>query len=78
MREITWKVWDDRVFGPLRIAEAGGVGWQAPTTCMGLAVMPEVSMSLAEKIGQLFIVGFEGTEVTPELEAWMATYGWGV
>jgi len=44
---------------------------------MGLAVMPEVSMSLAEKVGQLFIVGFEGTEVTPELEAWMATYGWG-
>ena len=34
-------------------------------------------MSLAEKVGQLFIVGFEGTEVTPELEAWMATYGWG-
>ena len=39
--------------------------------------MPEVSMSLAEKIGQLFMVGFEGTEVTPELAAWMATYGWG-
>jgi beta-N-acetylhexosaminidase len=39
--------------------------------------MPEVSMSLAEKVGQLFIIGFEGTEVTPELEAWMATYGWG-
>jgi beta-N-acetylhexosaminidase len=77
MREITWKVWDDRAFGPLRTAEAGGVGWRAPTTCMGFAVMPEVSMSLAEKIGQLFIVGFEGTEVTPELEAWMATYGWG-
>jgi beta-N-acetylhexosaminidase len=34
-------------------------------------------MSLAEKVGQLFIVGFEGMEVTPELEAWMATYGWG-
>jgi beta-N-acetylhexosaminidase len=39
--------------------------------------MPEVSMSLAEKIGQLFIVGFEGTEVTPEIEAWVSTYGWG-
>ena len=39
--------------------------------------MPEVSMSLAEKVGQLFMVGFEGTEVTPELEVWMATYGWG-
>jgi beta-N-acetylhexosaminidase len=39
--------------------------------------MPEVSMSLAEKVGQLFIVGFEGTEITFELEAWMATYGWG-
>jgi beta-N-acetylhexosaminidase len=34
-------------------------------------------MSLAQKIGQLFIVGFEGTEVTSELAAWMATYGWG-
>ena len=39
--------------------------------------MPEVSMSLAEKVGQLFMVGVEGTEVTPELEAWMTTYGWG-
>jgi beta-N-acetylhexosaminidase len=39
--------------------------------------MPEVYMSLAEKVGQLFIVGFEGTEVTPELEAWMSTYAWG-
>ena len=34
-------------------------------------------MPLAEKVGQLFMVGFEGTEVTPELEAWMSTYGWG-
>jgi beta-N-acetylhexosaminidase len=34
-------------------------------------------MSLVEKVGQLFIVGFEGMEVTPELEVWMATYGWG-
>jgi beta-N-acetylhexosaminidase len=39
--------------------------------------MPEVFMSLAEKVGQLFMVGIEGTEVTAELEAWMATYGWG-
>jgi beta-N-acetylhexosaminidase len=39
--------------------------------------MTEVCVSLAEKVGQLFIVGFEGTEVTPELETWMATYGWG-
>jgi beta-N-acetylhexosaminidase len=34
-------------------------------------------LSLGEKIGQLFIVGFEGTEVTPELAAWMEMYGWG-
>ncbi len=33
--------------------------------------------SLAEKIGQLFMVGFEGTAVTPELATWMETYGWG-
>jgi beta-N-acetylhexosaminidase len=33
--------------------------------------------SLAAKIGQLFMVGFEGTKVTPELAAWMGTYGWG-
>jgi beta-N-acetylhexosaminidase len=39
--------------------------------------MSEVSVSLADKIGQLFIVGFEGIELTPELEAWMAAYGWG-
>jgi beta-N-acetylhexosaminidase len=39
--------------------------------------MAEVNHSLGEKIGQLFMVGFEGTEVTSELEAWMATYGWG-
>ncbi|HSF30006.1 MAG TPA: glycoside hydrolase family 3 N-terminal domain-containing protein, partial [Candidatus Tectomicrobia bacterium] len=34
-------------------------------------------LSLGEKIGQLFMVGFEGTAVTPGLAAWMATYGWG-
>jgi beta-N-acetylhexosaminidase len=35
------------------------------------------NLSFGEKIGQLFMVGFEGTEVTPELAAWMETYGWG-
>jgi beta-N-acetylhexosaminidase len=39
--------------------------------------MRETILSLAEKVGQLFMVGFEGTEVTPELAKWMATYGWG-
>jgi beta-N-acetylhexosaminidase len=39
--------------------------------------MTETNLSLAEKVGQLFMVGIEGTEVTPELAAWMATYGWG-
>ena len=39
--------------------------------------MAETNLSLAEKVGQLFMVGIEGTEVTPELAAWMATYGWG-
>jgi beta-N-acetylhexosaminidase len=34
-------------------------------------------LSLGEKIGQLFMVGFEGREVTSELAARMATYGWG-
>jgi len=34
-------------------------------------------LSLAKKIGQLFMVGFEGTAVTPELATWMETYGWG-
>ena len=33
--------------------------------------------SLGEKIGQLFMVGFDGTEVTPELAGWMEAYGWG-
>jgi len=32
--------------------------------------------SLSEKIGQLFMVGFEGTEVTSELAAWMEAYSW--
>jgi beta-N-acetylhexosaminidase len=39
--------------------------------------MRATNLSLAEKVGQLFMVGFEGTEVTPELMAWVATYGWG-
>ena len=39
--------------------------------------MLRCDLSLEEKIGQLFMVGFEGTEVTPELAAWMETYGWG-
>ena len=39
--------------------------------------MPGVSMSLAKRVGQLFIVGFDGMEITPELRVWMATYGWG-
>ena len=39
--------------------------------------MAETNLSLAEKVGQLFMVGIEGTEVTPALAAWMATYGWG-
>jgi beta-N-acetylhexosaminidase len=39
--------------------------------------MPKANLSLAEKVGQLFMVGFEGTKVTPELAAWMAQYGWG-
>jgi beta-N-acetylhexosaminidase len=39
--------------------------------------MRETGLSLAEKVGQLFMVGFEGKAATPELAAWMATYGWG-
>jgi beta-N-acetylhexosaminidase len=39
--------------------------------------MRETNLSLAKKVGQLFLVGFEGTEATPDLAAWMATYGWG-
>jgi beta-N-acetylhexosaminidase len=34
-------------------------------------------LSLADKVGQLFMVGFEGTEVSPELVGWMSTFGWG-
>ncbi len=39
--------------------------------------MPGEKLSLAEKVGQLFMVGFEGTEVTPELEAWLRRFPWG-
>ncbi|HEX9871008.1 MAG TPA: beta-N-acetylhexosaminidase [Candidatus Tectomicrobia bacterium] len=39
--------------------------------------MLRCDLSLAKKIGQLFMVGFEGTAVTPELATWMETYGWG-
>jgi beta-N-acetylhexosaminidase len=39
--------------------------------------MSERDLSLAEKVGQLFMVGFEGTKVTPELADWMVRYGWG-
>jgi beta-N-acetylhexosaminidase len=34
-------------------------------------------LSLREKVGQLFMVGFEGKDVTPELVEWMSTYHWG-
>jgi beta-N-acetylhexosaminidase len=33
--------------------------------------------SLPQKIGQLFMVGFEGTAVTPPLRAWLERFGWG-
>ena len=33
--------------------------------------------SLAEKVGQLFMVGFDGTEVTPALTAWLERFAWG-
>jgi beta-N-acetylhexosaminidase len=39
--------------------------------------MLKANLTLAEKVGQLFMVGFEGTKVTPELAAWMTRYGWG-
>jgi beta-N-acetylhexosaminidase len=39
--------------------------------------MTKQQLSLSEKIGQLFMVGFEGTAVTSELVDWMATYAWG-
>jgi beta-N-acetylhexosaminidase len=33
--------------------------------------------SLAEQVGQLFIVGVEGTQHTPELANWIARFHWG-
>jgi beta-N-acetylhexosaminidase len=39
--------------------------------------MTAQSAFLAEKVGQLFMVGFEGQEVTPELADWMTSYHWG-
>jgi beta-N-acetylhexosaminidase len=33
--------------------------------------------SLSQKVGQVFMVGFEGTEVTPELAAWLRRFAWG-
>jgi beta-N-acetylhexosaminidase len=38
---------------------------------------PGRELSLAAKVGQLFIVGFEGTEVTPALAAWLEQFAWG-
>src|SRR5688500_5908253 len=34
-------------------------------------------LSLTEKVGRLFMVGFEGTEMSSDLADWMSTYGWG-
>jgi beta-N-acetylhexosaminidase len=39
--------------------------------------MTRHGLSLQEKVGQLFMVGFEGTELTSELGTWLSTYGWG-
>jgi beta-N-acetylhexosaminidase len=34
-------------------------------------------LSLTDKVGQLFMVGFEGTGMSSDLADWMSTYGWG-
>lgn len=34
-------------------------------------------VSLSQKVGQLFMVGFEGTDITPELTNWMRHFAWG-
>jgi beta-N-acetylhexosaminidase len=34
-------------------------------------------LSLSEKVGQLFMVGFEGMEMSSELADWMSEHGWG-
>ncbi len=39
--------------------------------------MTPQSWSLSQKVGQLFMVGFEGTEVTPQLRGWVEQFGWG-
>jgi len=33
--------------------------------------------SLAQQVGQVFMVGFEGTSVTPDLAAWLQRFAWG-
>lgn len=35
------------------------------------------NLSLGEKVGQLFMVGFEGTEMTSDLATWLASHRWG-
>jgi beta-N-acetylhexosaminidase len=39
--------------------------------------MSRRQLSLTEKVGQLFMVGIEGTEMSSDLADWMSTYGWG-
>ena len=34
-------------------------------------------LSLTERVGQLFMVGFEGREVSSDLADWLSTYSWG-
>ena len=36
--------------------------------------MTAPSMTLREKVGQLFMIGFDGTELSPELIAWLKEY----
>ena len=38
---------------------------------------PGRELSLAAKVGQLFMVGFEGTALTPALAAWLERFAWG-
>jgi beta-N-acetylhexosaminidase len=39
--------------------------------------MTRHAWSIAEQVGELFIVGVEGTQHTPELANWMARFHWG-
>jgi beta-N-acetylhexosaminidase len=39
--------------------------------------MARTALSLAERVGQLFMVGFEGTAVTPGLAGWLREFAWG-